>query len=147
MQDLPHHYLAGASATAQSTVEVTSPGLDPIETAGPPQFGGPDNLWSPETMLVASIANCFILTFRAVARASRIDWISLECSVDGTLEKVDRVTQFTDFQVKARLEVPAGTNEAKALKMLDKSERVCLITNSLKADSHLEAEVAVFDKG
>jgi uncharacterized OsmC-like protein len=98
-------------------------------------------------MLVASIANCFILTFRAVARASRIDWISLECSVDGTLEKVDRVTQFTDFQVKARLEVPAGTNEAKALKMLDKSERVCLITNSLKADSHLEAEVAVFDKG
>ena len=143
MQDYPHHYLAGASATTSSNVEVTSPGLEPVETAAPPQFGGPGDLWSPETMLVAAVANCFILTFRAVARAARIDWLSLECDVDGTLEKVDRVTQFTDFQVRAKLLVPPGTNEAKAMKMLEKSERVCLITNSMKADSHLEAEVTV----
>jgi len=146
MQDYPHHYLAGASAKATSNIEVTSPGLENLETASPPQFGGPGDLWSPETMLVASVANCFILTFRAVARASKIDWISLECDVDGRLERVDRVTQFTRFDVKVKLVVPAGTDEAKALKMLDKSEHVCLITNSMKADSHLEAEVAVVEQ-
>ena len=146
MQDYPHHYLAGASATATSNVDVTSPGLASIETSSPPQFGGPEDLWSPETMLVASVANCLILTFRAVARASKIDWVSLECDVDGTLEKVERVTQFTNFIVKARLVVPPGTNEAKAMKMLEKSERVCLITNSMKADSHLEAEVIVAEQ-
>ncbi len=146
MQDYPHHYLASASATATSNVETGSPGLEPIETASPPQFGGPDDLWSPETMLVASVANCFILSFRAVARAAKIEWISLECDVDGTLEKVDRVTQFTDFQVKVKLVVAPGTTEAKAMKMLEKSERVCLITNSMKADSHLEAEVIVAEE-
>lgn len=146
MQDYPHHYLAAASATATSNVEARSPGLEPIETASPPQFGGPEGLWSPETMLVASVANCFILSFRAVARAARVDWISLECDVVGTLEKVDRVTRFTNFEVRAKLVVPPATNEAKAMKMLEKSERVCLITNSMKADSHLEAEVTVAEE-
>ena len=143
MQDFPHHYLAGATAEATGSVIVTSPDLESIETAAPPQFGGPGGLWSPEELLVASVANCFILSFRAVARAARIDWLSLECDVDGTLDKIDSVTQFTEFRVRARLVVPPGTNEAKALKMLEKSDRVCLITNSMKAASHLDAEVAV----
>ena len=146
MQDFPHHYLAAATAESTGNVTVTSPGLEPIETAGPPEFGGPGDVWSPEELLVASVANCFILSFRAVARASRIDWISLECDVDGTLEKVDRVTQFTGFEVKATLVVPPGTNEAKAMKLLEKSDRVCLITNSMKADIHLEAEVIVAEE-
>ena len=146
MQDYPHHYLAGASATAASNVTVTSPGLESLETVSPPEFGGPGGLWSPETLLVAAVANCFILTFRAVARAAKIDWVSLECDVDGTLEKVDRVTLFTEFRVRARLVAAPGTNEAKAMKMLEKSERVCLITNSMKADSHLEAEVVIVEE-
>jgi organic hydroperoxide reductase OsmC/OhrA len=114
-----------------------------LESASPVHFGGPGDHWSPEHLLVATVADCFILSFRAVARASRLEWDSLRCSVDGTLDKIDRVTQFTGFKVSATLHLPSGSNEEKAQRLLEKAEHVCLITNSLKADSHLEATVHV----
>ncbi len=143
MQDYPHHYRVTANAETESSVEVTSPGLAAIETAPPPEFGGPGDLWSPETLLAAAVADCFILSFRAIARASRLEWTSLSCSVDGELDRVDRVTQFTGFEVRAELVVPAATDPAKAERLLHKAEAACLITNSLKADSELSASVRV----
>jgi organic hydroperoxide reductase OsmC/OhrA len=141
VQEYPHHYVASASAAVDSNVQIESPGLDDLESAGPAEFGGPGNLWSPETLLVASVADCFILGFRAIARASKLDWVSLSCEVVGDLERVDRVTKFTSFRVRATLEVPEGTRQEKAQRLLEKAEKTCLITNSMTADLYLEAEV------
>ncbi len=141
MQDYPHYYPATATGTAEGSVPVASPGLIDLETAAPAEFGGPGDQWSPETLLVASVANCFILTFRAVARASKFDWQALKCDVTGVLERVDKVTKFTAFEIRAVLDVSEGSNEAKALRLLDKAERSCLITNSMTAEIVLEAEV------
>lgn len=145
MQDFPHHYKTTASAHHDSNVELTSPGLEALESAGPAEFGGPGDLWSPETLLVAAIADCFILSFKAVARAVKLDWISVSCDVDAVLDKVGKVTQFTEFHQTVLLEVPAGTDEAKAMRMLEKAEHVCLITNSLNGTAHLDATVRVAD--
>lgn len=143
MQDFPHHYVVAASAHSDSNVQLASPGVPNIESAGPAEFGGPGDQWSPETLLVASVADCFILSFKAIARASRLDWVSLTCDVVGDLDRVERVTQFVGFKVRATLEIPQTTNEEKALRLLEKAEKSCLITNSLIADSHLEAEVRI----
>jgi len=72
-----------------------------------------------------------------------MEWTSLSCDVDGVLEKVDRVTQFTAFHIRATLDVPDGTREDKAERLMAMAEKSCLITNSLIADSDLEAEVRV----
>ena len=141
MQDLPHHYSVAATARASSNVELSSPGLENLESAPPAEFGGPGDLWSPETLLIAAVADCFILSFKAVARASRLDWASLTCDVDAKLERVDRVTRFTELTQRVTLEVPAGTDEAKANRLLEKAEHICLITNSLNAETRLEIEV------
>lgn len=141
MQDLPHHYVVNAAAEGDSHVMISSSGLPSLETAGPPEFGGPGDVWSPETLLVGTVANCFILTFRAVARASRFEWQALACKVVGTLEKIEKVTQFTRFDLEVSLSVRSGSDEAKARRLLDKAEHHCLITNSMKAASHLTAEV------
>ncbi len=143
MQNLPHHYSVSAVAEAESTVQLSSTGLPPLESAAPAEFGGPGDKWSPESLLVASVADCFMLSFTAIARASKFSWISLTCSVEGTLDKVERLTQFTTFDIKASLTIPADVNEEMALKLLDKAEHICLITNSLKADSRLSATVQV----
>ena len=139
MQDLPHHYRVSASADGNSHVVISSDGLPSLETAGPPEFGGPGDVWSPETLLVGAVANCFVLTFRAIARASRFEWQSLRCAVSGTLDKIERITQFTRFDLTVELTVPAGTDEKKAHRLLEKAERGCLITNSLTAAIHLDA--------
>lgn len=143
MQDLPHHYVVAASAKTDSIVNISGDGLAVIESAPPAEFGGPGDLWSPESLLVASVADCFILTFRAVARASKLEWVSLSCSVEGTLERVDKVTKFTEFKEAVVLQVAAGTDEAKARRLLDMAERSCLITNSLSAEVHLDADVKI----
>lgn len=145
MQDFPHHYAVSAASEAESNVRLDSPGLESLESAGPAEFGGPGDRWSPETLLVASVADCFILSFRAIARASRMDWISLRCDVVGDLDKIDRVTQFTKFRLRVRLEVPAGIREGKPQQLLEKAEHSCLVTNSLKAPSELETEIVVRD--
>jgi uncharacterized OsmC-like protein len=83
------------------------------------------------------------MTFRAVAKASRLEWSTLEVSASGTLERVERETKFTRFTVAATLKVPEGIEPDKARKVMEKSEANCMITNSLSAETHLEADVVV----
>jgi organic hydroperoxide reductase OsmC/OhrA len=143
VHEFPHHYAVAASATTEGDVALGSHQLSPIRSAPPAEFGGPGDLWSPETLLVAAVADCFVLTFRAIAGVSRFPWISLTCDVVGTVDRIDRVTQFTAFEVRARLRVPPGAREDQALRLLAKAEETCLVTNSLTVKPHLEAAVDV----
>jgi organic hydroperoxide reductase OsmC/OhrA len=140
MQQLPHHYSVSASAGAEGEVKLSSGGLE-LASAAPAEFGGPGDRWSPETLCVGAVADCFVLTFRAIARAAGFPWVALKCEVDGTLDRVERVTRFTEFFVRASLEIARGADEQQGLRLLERTEQACLITNSLKGTSHLEAKV------
>jgi organic hydroperoxide reductase OsmC/OhrA len=131
MHPYPHAYTAAASGRPEGTVTVTSPRLPEITTAPPPEFDGPGDVWSPETLHCASIADCFVLSFRAIARASRFDWNELACRVEGVLERVDGVTQFTRYTTFATLKVSSESMADKARRLLEKAAQVCLISNSL----------------
>src|SRR6476620_5572632 len=106
MQSFPHRYGVTAIGDATHEIELTAPSLPAIVSAAPAEFDGPGTRWSPETLLVAAVGDCFVLTFRAIARASRVSWTSLRCDVAGTLARVDNVTQFTAFDIRARIVVP-----------------------------------------
>lgn len=141
MQNFPHIYQVAALAGPDGDVSLSGAGLPMIASAPPEKFGGPGDRWSPEDLLVAAVADCFVLSFRAIARASKFDWLSLDCSVEGVLDRPEKVTCFTGFTVNAVLTVPADTDEARALRLLDKAEQSCLITNSLSATVHLNPQV------
>jgi organic hydroperoxide reductase OsmC/OhrA len=137
MQAFPHRYTVEAGGSGTGDVELKADGLPTLRSASPIPFGGPGDRWSPETLLVAAVGDCVILTFRAVARASGFAWTSLECNVTGTLDRIERTTRFVEFEVRARLHVPSGTDPDRARQMLEKAERSCLISNSLSAAIHL----------
>jgi peroxiredoxin-like protein len=141
MDPFPHHYTVQASANLQGEIAVDAQKLPRLVTAAPAEFGGPGDRWSPETLLVAAVADCFVLTFRAIAAVSKFSWISLSCEATGSLDRVDHVTQFTGFVVRARLEVASETGREQAMRMLAKAEQTCLVTNSLKGKCKLEAVV------
>lgn len=143
MQAFPHHYLVSASGGSDGNVVVSGEGLPDLDTQPPPQFGGAEGVWSPETMLTASVANCFILSFRAIARASKLDWASLKCEVDGVLDRPERSTYFTAFNIHAVLHVPAGVRVELAQRLLEKAEQICLITASLKSEITLTMDIQV----
>ena len=141
MEAFPHHYSVTASGIPQGDVTLAADRLGTLRSASPVEFGGPGDQWSPETFLVGAVADCFILTFRAVAAASRLRWTSLQCVVVGTLDRVEHVTQFTNFTLRAHLRIPAGTSADHARRALEKAEHTCLISSSLKATTHLETEI------
>jgi len=141
MHPYPHLYRVNAAGSAVGPVAVSASGLPGLNTAPPAEFDGPGNAWSPETLLVAAIADCFVLTFRGVSRAAKYSWLTVDCAVDGTLERVDGVTQFSRFTTRATLTVETGADHAKARELLERAEKVCLVANSLRGERSLDVQV------
>jgi uncharacterized OsmC-like protein len=143
MQAFPHTYTVTAVGFAEGDVEVSTDRVERLRSASAADFGGQGDRWSPETLLVGALGDCLVLTFRAIARASQLPWTSLRCGVTGILDRIDNVTQFTAFNIQARLDVPAGTDPARARRVLDRSQRNCLVACSLKAPIRLLAAIEV----
>jgi peroxiredoxin-like protein len=141
MHNLPHRYGVQADASDTGTVRLASAGLADLETAPPVAFGGPGDRWSPETLLVGAVADCFVLSFRAIARASSVGWSALHVEAEGVLDRVDGVTRFTEIRLRARLTLASGADPSKAQRALEKAERSCMISRSLVAPVRLEAEI------
>ena len=73
---------------------------------------------------------------------SKFEFTSISASVTGKLDKVERDIQFTELTVTANLVIPEGADESRAQRLLEKAEAACFITNSLKADPHLESNIS-----
>ena len=141
MQPLPHYYDVTVTASEKAHAEITSRGLSPMASAPPPEFDGPGNLWSPETLTVAAVADCLVLTFRAIANTSKLRWTTLVCDAKGTVDRSDGVTRFTAIQLHARLVLPTGSDADKARRVLEKAKKACLVGNYLKFEPALETDV------
>ena len=143
MQTFPHRYVVVAAGDTLDDIELASGSLPSLRSAPPKEFDGPGDRWSPETLLVGAVAACYVLTFRAVARASRVSWTWLRCDVGGTLERVDKAPQFTAFDVHARLSIPPTMDAEQARRALEKAESQCLISKSLKGTVHLTIAIDI----
>ena len=141
MHPYPHHYKVSSRSAVNGNLQSSAAGLPVLVSASPAEFDGPGDQWSPETLLCAAVSNCLILTFRAVARASKFEWQALECETTGTLERVDGVTRFTHFASQVILTVPTGTDATRAQLLIEKAEHNCLIARSLNATSELRVEL------
>lgn len=143
MHPFPHHYQVHARGSSTGPVSLDSEGAPTLPSVPPVQFGGAGDGWSPETLLVAAATSCFVLTFRAVAAASKLSWQRLECEADGLLDRRDTVTRFVALHLRARLLIAPGQDAERATRLLEKAEKTCLVTNSLAFMPTLESEVVV----
>ena len=120
---------------------VAATGVAELRTAPPADFDGPGDAWSPEQFLMAAVESCFLFTLRAVARASKVEFTSLELTGEGIVDRKDGATRFTEIVLRARLTLPAGANRERAMRVLEKSEKACLISASLSTPVRLEPEI------
>jgi organic hydroperoxide reductase OsmC/OhrA len=72
-----------------------------------------------------------------------LPWTSLTCDAVGTVERIERVPRFTEVTLRARLQIPDGTDPEKARRVLEKAEHSCVISNSLNVPVHLLADVLI----
>ena len=143
MKPLPHVYEVTLSGAPTGYATVSTKGVPELRSAPPKDFDGPGDAWSPEHLLLAAVETCFMFTFRAVAQASRFEFLSLDLSGRGTVDRKEGTTRFTEIVLRPRLRVPKGTDRGRATRMLEKGEKACLVTASLATPVRLEPEILI----
>ena len=142
MHSFPHNYKVSAQASSEGDVVLSADSLTDIVSQPPVEFDGPGDRWSPESLLMAAIADCFTLSFREIAAASKMPFTDLSVNVEGELSMVERKMLFTDVQIAANLTVPSDVDASKAERLLTMAEQACLVTNSLNVECHLTSKVS-----
>lgn len=105
-----------------------------IEVATPPQFSkGIPGIWSPEHLFTASVSSCLMTTFLAIAENSKLDFKAFACSSKGKLEQKDGKFLMTEVILEPVVTITQKEDKDRALRILQKSEAACLISNSIKS--------------
>ena len=142
MKPLPHHYTGRLTGGPDGYAIAAADGLPELRTAPPLDFDGPGDAWSPEHLLLAAVETCFLFTLRAVARASRVDFVTCDTAIEGTVDRSEGATRFTEIVIRARLRLVPGADPDRALRAMQKAERACLVSASLTTPIRLEAQIA-----
>lgn len=95
----------------------------PVLTGAPSQFGGSDDVWSPEQLLIAAVLTCLKTTFDAFARRERI--------TGPMFERIELAVEIT---------TEAG-DEARAQSLIASAERHCIISRALSPPVHVTSTV------
>jgi peroxiredoxin-like protein len=106
-------------------------------------FGGEPSRWNPEELLLASLASCFISTFQAIATYSKLPYTDLEIKVAGEITKTDSGFQFTSITMQPRLTIDDEALRATAERVLNKSEKLCLVSRALNTAKTFSPEILV----
>jgi organic hydroperoxide reductase OsmC/OhrA len=81
------------------------------------------------------------LPLLAIAENSKLDFVSFTCNSKGKLEQVEGKFMMTEVLLEPIVTIMDERDRERALKVLQKSEANCLITNSVKAKVEMNAEV------
>lgn len=126
---------------------VSSPVLNQsIEVATPPEFPkGIAGIWSPEHLLVAAVDSCLMTTFLAVAENSGLEFLRFESKATGKLEKMEGKYLISEIELAPLLQIKNEAQREKALRVLEKSEAACLVSNSIRSRILFRPRIEVGD--
>lgn len=141
MQPLPHHYSTRVSGKPDQNLDLSLENGLGLVVAPPALFDGPGDQWTPEELLTASLASCLVLSFRAICKVSKFEWLDIDVNTVGKLERVEKVTKFTEMVTTAKLVIPAGGDKEQAEKLLHKAESTCFISNTMNCKIDLVCEI------
>jgi peroxiredoxin-like protein len=140
-----HNYEVNLSWLENRKGTISSPALtQSIEIATPPEFPkGIQGIWSPEHLFTAAINSCLMTTFLAVAENSKLEFVSFSSNAVAKLDKVDGKFMMTEVRLRPKLVIRNPEQQEKAKRVLEMSEKACLISNSVKSNIILEPTIVV----
>ncbi len=138
------YYSTELKWSERRTGKLSSEGMPEITVATPPEFpGGVPNIWSPEHLFVASANICLMTTFLAIAENSKLNFISYSAGGKGKVEKVDGKFFVTQIELTPKILVANEHDKERAERIIEKSEKACLISRSMISEIILKPEITV----
>ena len=117
-----------------------------IEVATPPEFPkGMPGIWSPEHLFISAVSSCLMTTFLSVAENSKLDFSKFTCKATGKLDKVDGKFMVTEVLLSPILVINNVDQKERAQRVLEMSEKACLISNSIKSKILFEPTITIIE--
>jgi organic hydroperoxide reductase OsmC/OhrA len=83
-------------------------------------------------------------TFLAIAENSKLDFVSFSAGAKGKLEKVDgRGFMMTEVVLRPKLLISHAKDAERAGRILEKAEKHCLISNSIKTATSRKSRLLI----
>jgi organic hydroperoxide reductase OsmC/OhrA len=80
-------------------------------------------------------------TFAAVAENSKLEIESYSCEGIGILEKVDGAFMISEIELKPVIKIKFEKDKERAERIIQKSEKICLVSNSVKTKIILSPQI------
>ncbi len=110
-----------------------------IEVATPPEFGGHENIITPQDLFVSSANVCLMTTLLGTLKNMNIELVSYESEAEGILETVDKLKIFTKIIIRPKIK--AKTTEEQIRLVIQHTEKRCLVMNSMKTQVIIEPKI------
>ena len=142
---LKHSYEVNLQWNSERKGTLSSPVLPTqIEVATPPDFPkGMKDIWTPEHLFIAAVNSCLMATFLSIAENSQFKFISFECNAVGIVEKINKKLAVTEITLKPKVIIQSTEHEEQLKKILEMSERECLVSNSITTKISLEPIITI----
>jgi peroxiredoxin-like protein len=137
-----YYYTTAVEWTGERHGDLSAPVLPSLKVDAPPEFKGHEGVWTPEHLFVASVNSCFMTTFLAIAENSKLEFVSFSADAKGKLEQLaGQSFMMTEITLRPKLVLKNARDAERALRILEKAEKHCLISNSIKTQTKLEPEI------
>jgi organic hydroperoxide reductase OsmC/OhrA len=135
-----HRYGVRTQYGGPQNLALEAPGKPVLRVASPPEFrNGIRGVWSPEELLVGSLAACYELTVVAIAEYKGLPLHAIQIDATGHVERKDSRYRFVLFELDVELETDAG-REREAEHVAEVANERCLVGSALEVPVHLSVE-------
>lgn len=135
-------FCVNAAPSNGARVRLTAESKAPLEVTIPAEFrGGYPGMWSPEDLLVASVASCYVITLRGVAahRGLTIRELNVE-GVGHVTRRAEGRVGFVVIELRVELTVDEECVE-QAERVARAAKQRCLVGHALEIPIELELNV------
>lgn len=115
----------------ETGIEQTA-GRPDLSISSPPEFGGKDDRWNPELLLVAAVEACLLLTALSVAKRQKIDLKGYSSRAVGHMAKTPEGLRFQEITAEVAVTVGPEVDPVKAENIVHIAEKYCPVSNALK---------------
>ncbi len=120
-----------------------APATAGLELSSDPAFLGDPSALNPEQLLLVAASSCQLLSFLARAARMRLEVTGYEDRAEAEMDMEDPPQRITRIVLRPRIEVAAGTDEARVRKAVERAHGDCFIANTLTSEMTIEPTVVV----
>ncbi len=113
----------------------------PIDSAIPPEFGGPGKGYSPEDFFALSVLNCIVATFKVYCEKSNLSFQKLLGKAEIQMDKHPQENHLWISHLDISIKVEQASERVKIKETLDRAIKECAVSNSIKSGKTFHLEV------